>query len=278
MKQLNENENDVLITESFKNVKGVFKYKSLGKEGVELYLLDENDRVIETVVTDANGNFKFRKLAKEASFSVRMSEEDMSLLDGADILIMNENNEPLERGGLTDDGFKFVTLPSTSESGLSMEEGDDSSLNAKLHLDEEEDSELGSAHNDLGGKGLSVNSVLNGIGKNDLTLNITSFHFNSVRLSNRDRAVLNRTVLIPSIRSNQPILIVGYSCDIGSIEKQEEVARQRAEEVKAYLVSAGLAESKIETATVTGMLDEIENPTTDQRVENRKVEVMHLVP
>ena len=74
--------------------------------------------------------------------------------------------------------------------------------------------------------------------------------FNSVRLSDRDRYHLNQSVLRKVLKSDQPILLVGYSCDIGDAAKRKEIAESRAGEVKKYLVSMGVAESRIEVGAV----------------------------
>ena len=62
------------------------------------------------------------------------------------------------------------------------------------------------------------------------------------------------------------------------IEKFLEKNPERAAEVKEYMVRMGVTENRVETAVVFDALKDIENPTTDQRVENRKVEVYHLAP
>ena len=119
-------------------------------------------------------------------------------------------------------------------------------------------------------------AMSNGSEKNDLMVNVTKFHFNSVRLSDRDRYRINRSGIRQILSSNQPLLIVGYSCDIGDAEKRKGVAQQRADEVAKYLISLGVKEARIETATISDALSDVKYPTTDERVENRKVEVYHL--
>lgn len=128
--QLNDAETELTITESFKDVVGQFKYKDLPKSGVKLYLLDENDKIVETVYTDENGNFIFKKLAKESNFYVRLSEEDMSLIDASSFVMMNENEEELVQEEVTEEGFSFRTLPRSDATLAGMGEGTDGGLDA----------------------------------------------------------------------------------------------------------------------------------------------------
>src|SRR5690606_25308123 len=82
--------------------------------------------------------------------------------------------------------------------------------------------------------------------KNDMKLKTLYFNFNSVRLSNYDRYHLNHSVYQKAKTSGQPILIVGYTCDLGTPETNQKVALARAEEAKKYLVSLGMDPSLIE--------------------------------
>jgi outer membrane protein OmpA-like peptidoglycan-associated protein len=484
IKQLNERETELQITESFKDVSGQFKYQDLPKSGVKLYLLDENDKVIETVYTDEDGNFVFSQLAKESNFYVKLAEEDISLLDQSSFLLINEDDQELQQEIAASDGFSFKTLPRSAQGIANLSEDDMQGLNrfqrltsgafkfeslpkqgVSLVLLDENDNVIETVRTDADGhfffskmeegkdykvrvKGYNSNDIdktqlyfinrngrivtaynedgtmtyafekldaayfnqvgtlsesetklnlkrafgnilgqyeyeglpasgislglldehdkllevsttneqggfaftelannsafsvvvmdsssidhskvniklsdsenqqisiseqeehtfrfitnntevemapvdhmtgdgsammalamNNGSGKNDLMVNVTKFHFNSVRLSDRDRYRINRSGIRQILSSNQPLLIVGYSCDIGDAEKRKGVAQQRADEVAKYLISLGVKEARIETATISDALSDVEYPTTDQRVENRKVEVYHL--
>ena len=128
IKQLNERETELQITESFKDVSGQFKYQDLPKSGVKLYLLDENDKVIETVYTDEDGNFIFSKLAKESNFYVKLAEEDMALLDQSSFVLTNDENELLEQEAASEDGFSFKTLPRSMQDLANLEEDDSPGL------------------------------------------------------------------------------------------------------------------------------------------------------
>jgi outer membrane protein OmpA-like peptidoglycan-associated protein len=111
--------------------------------------------------------------------------------------------------------------------------------------------------------------------QNDLKLRTIFFNFNSVRLSNNDRYNLNHSVYIPARKSGQPILIVGYSCDLGEVEEAAKVSLMRAEIVKQYLVNLGMDPERIEVEGIGAPATKL---TEAQRLQRRKVDVYHLVP
>ena len=77
---------------------------------------------------------KFSKLAKDASYFVRLAEDDVSLLDEANFVIMNEKNEELEQERVAETGFNFNTLPLKFNVLAGMEEEDANHLNVLRHL------------------------------------------------------------------------------------------------------------------------------------------------
>jgi outer membrane protein OmpA-like peptidoglycan-associated protein len=490
IQQMNEGKTELQTTESFKDISGQFKYQNLPKEGVKLYLLDEYNKVIEVVYTDTDGHFIFSKLAKDASYFVKLAEDDVSLLDEANFVIMNEKNEELEQERVAETGFNFNTLPLKFNVLAGMEEEDANHLNVLRHLtsgffdyrnlpsertilqlldeydnlietvttgkdgqfyfskmepgkaykirvpdidvndikqgqlyfinkkgsivttssedganvftfdglsddyfdslkpEDEVDSSFNlertfanlfgqaicsgnpavgqwlviSNENEVeiqrtqvqedglfeinrippgssfkitpdnlqkynisnleiqletanrktlpitkladgsysftspgliaepirktseeitvmsGANGdMSMLSSLSSSGENALILNVTKFHLNSVRLSDRDRAKLNGTIR-QILKTAQPILVVGYSCDLGSLAERKAVAEARAAVVKEYLMSMGVKEGRFEITHIYDALDSVANPTADERVRNRKVEVYSSGP
>lgn len=275
---INEGETEMLITKSFKDVKGTFKYENLGKSGVKLELLDENNKVIETVYTDENGNFIFSKLAKESNYIVRLSEQESDLLDNSSFQFMNEDDQYIEQEGLTEAGFKFKTLPRSADSMAGELAGDNTSLNAGSFLPNEQPKNKANKATSpaTASKSTSKSSVNPMEDKNDLKLKTIYFNFNSIRLSNNDRYNLNHKVYQKANRSGQPILILGYSCDLGSTEANNGISKMRAEEVKKYLINLGIDPDRIETEIITP--EGAEKMTYGERLENRKVEIYHLTP
>jgi len=273
---VNTGETGLLITESFKDVKGTFKYEGLAKEGVKLELLDENNKVIETIYTDENGNFIFSKLAKESSYIVRLSDGERSMIDQSSFQFINENDEYLEQAGMTETGFQFKTLPRSEESMSGKLASDNTSLNARSFLPKDKASSSTSKKPMITSKSTSGSSANPMEDKNDLKLKTIFFNFNSIRLSNNDCYNLTHKVYQKASRSGQPILILGYSCDLGSPAVNNAISKMRAEEVKKYLVNLGIDPDRIETEVITS--EEAEKMTYGERLENRKVEVYHLTP
>jgi outer membrane protein OmpA-like peptidoglycan-associated protein len=273
--QVNNGETELIITESFKDVLGKFRYQNLAKEGVLLELLDENNKVIETAYTDADGNFRFKQLAKESNYFVRLSERDAGLLDASSLVMMDENNQPLEQEQeITEEGFAFKTLPRSDDQIAGMNAGDEGLDFDKFmpKADAKADKMAGNRPVDMPMGGMEA---LTG-GKNELKLKTLYFNFNSVRLSNYDRYHLNNSVYQKVKRSGQPILIVGYTCNLGSPEVNKEVALERAQKAKDYLVELGLDADRIE---IDGIVPEDDAEMTyGQRLEARRIEIFHLAP
>lgn len=277
--QINDNETELIITESFKDVVGKFKYQNLAKAGVKLELLDENNKVIETVYTDADGNFIFSKLAKESNYFVRLSEEDAALLDAASFEIKNDNDEPLVQEE-TDEGFTFKTLPRSGDELAAMGVENDKGLDVGKFLSTNEKVEKSTSKTQgkpvMQASGRTQEVRQSTTDKNDLKLKTLYFNFNSVRLSNYDRFHLNHSVYQKAKTSGQPILIVGYTCDLGSPETNQKVALARAEEAKKYLVSLGMDPNLIEVDGMPPLDGEV--MTYGERLENRRIDIYHLAP
>lgn len=74
--------------------------------------------------------------------------------------------------------------------------------------------------------------------------------------------------------SNLKIIRVGHTCDIGSEETNIRIGQQRAETIKTYLVSKGIAANRIQV-TSKGEADPIApNTSEENRRQNRRVEVI----
>lgn len=267
--QINSDEAKDLVEESFKDVIGKFNYQGLPSSGVRLELLDENQKVIETVVTDENGNFIFAKLAKESEFFIRLSEEDSEMASEAQFVFENEENEELVQEGQTEDGFKFVTLTRDDGSFAGMRLTENTEMDITRFLPKEMNTSSGGGGGGNGqGSGLEAE-------RNDLKMRTIYFNFNSVRLSNNDRYHINHSIYQPARRSGQPILVVGYSCDLGDPKVAAEVSKMRAEAVKKYLINLGMDPDLIE---IEGISAPSEKLTYGQRLERRRVDVFHLIP
>jgi len=254
--QLVDQEISSTVEESFEDVRGTFTFKGLPKEGVQLELLDENGKLLETAYTDENGNFKFNLLAQESSFMVRLAESDASFLEGSDIMFLGENQEKLEHQNGAG-GFVFKTLSRTASSLAMLDSEDDSMLDMSKFSSEStpaEPEKTPAPVEPLEGKVCTI-----------------QFLFNSVRLSDRDRARLNEQVIDQLESSQREIVIRGYSCDIGTEDQKNAVSLARANVLKEYLINMGVDSERIKVEAVgsAGMKDQ----SAESRYTNRKAEV-----
>lgn len=102
------------------------------------------------------------------------------------------------------------------------------------------------------------------------------FAFNKSDITDEGKKILDQiaeTLTNPS-NANRTITVTGNTDGIGSERYNEKLGQDRADQAKAYLVSKGVAASRIEARTA-GKLDPIAPNTTDNgRATNRRVLVM----
>ncbi|MDL2239740.1 OmpA family protein [Bacteroidales bacterium OttesenSCG-928-K22] len=99
------------------------------------------------------------------------------------------------------------------------------------------------------------------------------FDFNSYRLSNNAKNLLDQIVSILQTNNNwNKIIISGHTDNVGTVAANKEVSKKRANAVKDYMVSKGINENKL-TAVGFGMEKPIAtNTTVAGRAQNRRVE------
>lgn len=101
-----------------------------------------------------------------------------------------------------------------------------------------------------------------------------NFASNSAELNAESRAILDKVAA--SIRANPTVKLIavtGYSDDRGAADYNKALSERRAKSVADYLVSQGLAASKVSSR---GMGEEnpiADNATADGRRANRRVEI-----
>tara|TARA_R110002049_G_scaffold231003_6_gene403207 strand:+ start:1682 stop:3184 length:1503 start_codon:yes stop_codon:yes gene_type:complete len=99
-----------------------------------------------------------------------------------------------------------------------------------------------------------------------------AFEFDQIDLSNESKSTLNQVAEELNKFPNQRILIKGHTCNMGNNRINKKVSTQRAEVIKAYLISKKVDKSKIE---VKGMLDAeplVPNTSLNNRKKNRRAE------
>ncbi len=103
-----------------------------------------------------------------------------------------------------------------------------------------------------------------------------NFAFNKSDISNEAKAILDKIAesLTKPVNASRTITVTGNTDAIGSERYNERLGQERADQAKAYLVSKGVAESRI-TARSAGEKDPVAPNTTDNgRATNRRVLVM----
>lgn len=85
-----------LIKETGSNtyaLKGVFEYKQLPLEAVQVGLYDENDNLISLVYTNEKGIFEFRNLPTDVGFTIKLMDGTEFMPEEANLFILNEFNQ-----------------------------------------------------------------------------------------------------------------------------------------------------------------------------------------
>jgi OOP family OmpA-OmpF porin len=109
-----------------------------------------------------------------------------------------------------------------------------------------------------------------------LVLKGTNFAFNSAELKPDAIAALGKT--LESLKENPDLRITvnGYTDSIGPEAYNQQLSERRANSVKRFLVSEGIAADRIETQGFGESNPVADNDTDAGRAENRRVEVHKL--
>lgn len=105
-----------------------------------------------------------------------------------------------------------------------------------------------------------------------LILNGVTFKTGSAELTDEALIVLNDVIESLSYYTAVELEIQGHTDNTGSEELNQELSKNRAESVKAYLVSKGIAESRLTTAGFGPSRPVASNDTPDGRAQNRRIE------
>jgi len=114
-----------------------------------------------------------------------------------------------------------------------------------------------------------------------ITLDESVLHFalNKWAIPKDGEPVLDGVVAKLNQYNAMDINIVGHTCSLGSDSWNATLSANRAESVKNYLVSKGLAESRIAKVNGVGPKEPIaDNKTKEGRSKNRRVEISAVAP
>ena len=127
------------------------------------------------------------------------------------------------------------------------------------------------AGNNLGGTG-----GMGGAGMRPIVIGAINFAFNKSDITPEAKNILDKIAesLIDPANSSRTITVTGNTDAIGGEGYNQKLGQDRADQAKAYLVSKGLAESRV-TARTAGESDPIApNDTDNGRATNRRVLIM----
>ena len=100
-----------------------------------------------------------------------------------------------------------------------------------------------------------------------------TFDYNKSSLTSTAKANLDKLIEVFKEYPDTDLLVIGYTDNVGSQSYNKPLSEQRAQSVKDYLISKGIASSRL-TSTGKGIEDPIaDNSTAEGRAKNRRVEV-----
>ena len=88
--------------------------------------------------------------------------------------------------------------------------------------------------------------------------------------------LLDRTVTLLKEKTTANLVIEGHTDNTGSAQLNQKLSEQRAESVRAGLVSRGIQNTRIETKGMGLSQPVADNSTEDGRAQNRRVEIVML--
>jgi outer membrane protein OmpA-like peptidoglycan-associated protein len=109
--------------------------------------------------------------------------------------------------------------------------------------------------------------------KKKIVLRSVHFDFNKSNLRPDAFPVLDEAVTILKEDATVPVVVEGHTDAIGSQAYNQKLSERRAASVKQYLVSHGIAASRIQTAGFGKTKPVASNDTDDGRAQNRRVEL-----
>lgn len=107
--------------------------------------------------------------------------------------------------------------------------------------------------------------------KNATKVGSIHFDFNEFQSFSTEN-IANLLKIIPKI-ADRSVLLVGFTDNIGSKDVNEVIAYRRAENVKSFLVQAGMPASNFKLAGEGLCCYAVPNGTAEQRKLNRRVEI-----
>ncbi|MBW8329398.1 MAG: OmpA family protein [Thiobacillus sp.] len=109
-----------------------------------------------------------------------------------------------------------------------------------------------------------------------LVLEGVNFDFDKATLRPEDIAIIDRDVVVLDQWGNVNIEVAGHTDSRGSDEYNAKLSQQRAEAVRNYLVSKGIAADRLSAKGYGESQPVADNATDEGRFKNRRVELVPL--
>lgn len=109
--------------------------------------------------------------------------------------------------------------------------------------------------------------------KEKIVLRAVHFDFNKANIRSDARPVLDEAVKMLKEQGSVHVIVEGHTDSIGSNAYNMKLSRRRADAVKKYLVSHGIAARRIKTEGFGKTRPVASNDTDEGRAQNRRVEI-----
>ncbi|MDZ7767353.1 MAG: OmpA family protein [Melioribacteraceae bacterium] len=120
-------------------------------------------------------------------------------------------------------------------------------------------------------KEVVVEKPIYAISEDRLTLVGVNFDFNKSELLPESHAVLDKAVTLLKNSPDVRVEIQGYTDNVGTVDYNQKLSKDRAEAVKNYLVSKGISANRLSTVGYSENYPIADNSTAEGRAKNRRV-------
>ena len=245
------------ISRSFSDILGQASINGEPAGGQKLKAFDERGKMTHEVTVANDGSFELSSMPNGSDFTVEIVPTDG--VDPADISLelTSDKDETLQTQTLENGKFAFSSPEPISVSNKAPEAKSDP-------VPKDDDGE-------------AMLATLSAIGEDINLFDEVDFTQKSTELNQENRFKLYYAYK-ELLKTSGPILIVGFAFDSESPTERENIARERANQVREYFLRVGVDSSRIQTVTISNALVGNANPSQDELQENRKAQIFLQTP
>jgi len=267
---------------------------------INLMLVKENGEVISQK-TSNNGNFNFQNINPTENYSFKISPEDTKIIQAGKIIISDCNGKTVKIISKNNDGFfeykildiekaQMSTEGSGAEGSVSMDplakittlktnfeklKEDTKACEANVADLQKKFSELEKIFDALKSKPQDMDTDLQLYDGNLLSKYLKLINFKSNDATLDEEAYKSLDALTVQLRKFTKVkfVIQGHADNSGTDEKNLKLSQERADVVKAYLVSKKVDVKRISTQAMGSAYPIANNEVEEGRAKNRRVEI-----